>query len=132
MLEGLPFRSIVAVDFEFNFGGHASAEEASRSGERPRPVCMVAKELRTGQCWRMWSDELGSTPPFPVGPDTLIVAYYASAELGCFCALGWPTPARILDLFTEFRDHTNGLPTPSGSGLIGALIACGLRHCRRS
>jgi hypothetical protein len=29
-----------------------------------------------------------------------IVAYYASAELGFFRELGWPMPARILDLFT--------------------------------
>jgi hypothetical protein len=126
VLEALPFRSIVAVDFEFNFGGHASAEEASRSGERPRPVCMVAKELRTGQCWRLWEDGFGRTPPFPVDSDTLIVAYYASAEFGCFRALNWPTPTRILDLFTEFRNRTNGLPTPLGSGLIGALAAFGL------
>ena len=126
MPEALPFRSIVAVDFEFDFGGHASPEEASRSGERPRPVCMVAKELRTGQCWRLWRGEFGSKPPFPIGPDVLFVAYYASAELGCFRALNWPTPARILDLFTEFRNRTNGLPTPAGNGLVGALIYFGL------
>src|SRR4029453_8258304 len=46
---------------------------------------------------------------------------YASAELGCFLALGWSIPARILDLFTEFRAATNGLSTPCGSGLLGAL-----------
>ena len=33
------------------------------------------------------------------------------AELGCFLALGWPMPARILDLFAEFRATTNGLRT---------------------
>jgi DNA polymerase I len=38
----------------------------------------------------------------------LFVAYYASAELGCFKALGWPMPVRILDLFVEFRCHLNG------------------------
>ena len=35
-------------------------------------------------------------------------------------------PARILDLFTEFRNHTNGLPTPAGNGLVGALAHFGL------
>ena len=35
-------------------------------------------------------------------------------------------PARILDLFTEFRNQTNGLPTVAGRGLIGALTAYGL------
>jgi hypothetical protein len=41
-------------------------------------------------------------------------------------ALGWPQPARILDLFVEFRNRTNGLETPSGAGLIGALTYFGL------
>jgi hypothetical protein len=54
------------------------------------------------------------------------VAYYASAELGCHLALKWPMPARILDLFVEFRCLTNGRPTPCGSGLLGALAYFGL------
>ena len=95
MFGALPYRRIVAVDFEFEFGGH--------DGNQPRPVCMVAKELRTGQCWRLWRGEFGTSPPFPVDGETLFVAYYASAELGCFKALGWPTPTRILDLYAEFR-----------------------------
>jgi DNA polymerase I len=122
----LPYRHIVVADFEFEFGGHNTFEEAGRSGERPRPVCMVAKELRSGKVWRVWRDEFRSTPPFPTGPDALFVAYYASAELGCFRALGWPKPTHILDLFTEFRDRTNGLTTTAGAGLIGALTYFGL------
>ena len=35
-------------------------------------------------------------------------------------------PERILDLYVEFRNHTNGLPTISGSGLLGALTHYGL------
>ena len=60
-------------------------------------------------------------PPFPVDNDTLFVAYFASAEVGCFLELGWPAPTRILDLFTEFRNATNGIPLPGGRGLLGAL-----------
>jgi hypothetical protein len=56
----------------------------------------------------------------------LFVAYYASAEVGCHLALGWPVPERVLDLFTEFRNHTNGIPTDSGAGLLGALAYFGL------
>jgi hypothetical protein len=97
MLGVLPHRAVVAADFEFEFGGHAIPEDAGRSGERPRPVCIVAKELRTGQEWRMGRDEFGPEPPFPFGPDALFIAYYASAELGCFRALGWPKPVNILD-----------------------------------
>jgi DNA polymerase I len=126
MFDALPYRTIVAVDFEFEFGGHDTFAAASRSGERPRPVCMVARELRSGQTWRLWRDEFGSAPPFAIGPDALFVAFYASAELGCFRALGWPKPANILDPFTEFRDRTNGLETPAGAGLVGALTYFGL------
>jgi hypothetical protein len=117
---------IVVADFEFEFGGHTSFADASRSGERPRPVCMVAREIRSGQTWRLWRDEFGPSPPFPTGSDALFVAFYASAELGCFRARGWPKPASILDLFVEFRDRTNGPSTPAGAGLVGALTFFGL------
>jgi DNA polymerase I len=85
---------------------------------------MVARELRTGQEWRIWRGDFPPAPPFPIGPDSLFVAYYASAELGCFRALGWPMPARVLDLYAEFRDRTNGLP--GGRGLVDALQYFGL------
>jgi DNA polymerase I len=120
------FHHIVVADFEFEFGGHDSTEAAGRSGERPRPVCMVAKDLCTGQTWRLWRGEFPAAPPFPTGSDALFVAYYASAELGCFRALGWSKPAHILDLFTEFRDRTNGVAAPAGRGLVGALAYFGL------
>ena len=95
-------------------------------GERPEPVCLVARELKSGRTTRLWRDQFGPVPPYPIEPDCLFVAYYASAELGCHLALGWPMPARILDLFTEFRCQTNGLSTVAGRGLIGALTAYGL------
>jgi DNA polymerase I len=120
------YRAVVVADFEFEFGGHESFEAASRSGERPRPVCMVAKDLMSGQEWRLWRGEFDAVPPFPIGPDVLFIAYYASAELGCFRVLGWPKPANILDLFTEFRDLRNGVSTPDGFGLVGALKYFGL------
>ena len=81
MLGAPPFiKHVVVADFEFEFGGH--------DGNRPRPVCMVAKDLCTGHSWRLWSGEFGPMPPFPFGRDALFIAYYASAELGCFKALG--------------------------------------------
>jgi DNA polymerase family A len=126
MLERLPFEYVVAVDFEFEFGGHNTLEAAGRSGERPRPVCMVARELRSGKTWRLWRGQFESQPPFSIDANTLLVAYYASAELGCFKALDWPQPVFILDLFTEFRARTNGYSLPNGAGLLGAATYFGI------
>jgi hypothetical protein len=64
--------------------------------------------------------------PFPTGEKALCVAYYASAEMDCFHALGWPHPVHVLDFFTEFRCLTNGLRLSHGSGLLGALHHYGL------
>ena len=110
------FREVVVVDFEF-----LATPATGRS-----PVCLVAHELRSGRRFRVWQDQFGPVPPYATGPDVLFVAYYASAELGCYRVLGWPMPERILDLFTEFRARTNGLGTPAGNGLLGALTYFGL------
>jgi hypothetical protein len=82
--------------------------------------------LRSGRTFRIFQDEFGTAPPYATGPNVLFVAYYASAELSCYRTLGWPMPGRILDLYCEFRDRTNGLPTPAGAGLLGALTYFGL------
>ena len=117
-LSGLPFREIWAADFEF----------IANAGERPEPVCLVARELRSGRVVRIWRDELRtlSEPPYPTGPDSLFIAYYASAELGCHLALGWRLPVCVLDLYVEFRNATNGRPLRHGKGLLGALAYYGL------
>jgi hypothetical protein len=86
----------------------------------------VARELKSGRTVRLWHDQFGPLPPYSIDSDCLFVAYYASAELGCHLALGWPLPARVLDLYPEFRNQTNGLRTIAGHGLIGALAAHGL------
>jgi hypothetical protein len=113
---GLPFRETWAIDFEF----------VAAPGARPVPVCLVARELGSNRLIRLWQDELGAEPPFPVSDDTLIVAYFASAELGCFLQLDWPLPARVLDLYTEFRVATNGTALPEGRGLLSALSYHGI------
>jgi hypothetical protein len=115
MLSELPFSKIWAVDFEFHDHG--------RPGSQQFPVCMVAKELRSGQIVRAWRDELEDmdAPPFDMGPDCLYVAYLASAELHCHLALRWPLPENVVDCYVEFRVLTNGKTTPRGRGLLGAL-----------
>ena len=84
-MRGLPFEHVIAVDFEFS----------QPDGELPRPICLVAMDLVSGATWRLFGDELTSlaAPPYPIGDDTVVVAYYASAEMGCHLALGWPITA---------------------------------------
>ena len=112
------FREVSLVDFEFR----------AAQGEPPVPICLVVRELCAGRVRRLWADDLMAckTAPYPTGADSLVVAYYASAEMLCHLALGWPLPANVLDLFTEFRAATNGLATPCGAGLLGALAYYGL------
>jgi hypothetical protein len=109
------FKEIWLVDFEFQ----------QPEGERPVPICMVAREFRSGRLVRLWQHEL-SEPLFSMGPESLFVAYYSSAEWNCHLALGWPLPTRILDLYAEFRCLTSGLQTPCGWGLLGAMSYFGL------
>jgi DNA polymerase-1 len=118
MFDALQFREVWAVDYEFQ----------ANSGDRPIPICLVAKELRSGRIVRQWENEFGDQPPYSTGHDSLFIAYYASAELGCHRALGWQDPVHILDLCAEFKDHTSGLAVPAGRGLLGALVYHGLDH----
>ncbi len=112
------FKEIWLVDFEFS----------APPGERQDPVCLVARELVSSKNMRIWRDELKKMkkPPYPTGKDMLFVAYYASAEMGCHLSLGWPLPENLLDLFPEFRRMSNGLITPCGNGLLGAMAWFGL------
>jgi len=112
----IPFREIVVADFEFT----------APPGERPVPVCLVAHELRSGRRFRIFEDQFGPLPPYVTGSDVLFVGFYCSAELGCYRVLRWPMPERMLDPFVEFRNLTNGLPTPAGAKLLGALTYFGL------
>jgi DNA polymerase-1 len=112
------FEQVWTVDFEFH----------QPDGKTPVPICLVAREIKSQREVRQWHDEFcrHSQPPYAIGKDALFVAYYASAEIGCHLSLGWEAPHNILDLYVEFRNQTNGLVTPCGSGLLGALVALGL------
>jgi hypothetical protein len=108
---------IVLIDFEF----------ISLPGERPRPICFVARELRSGRLVREWVESQWPVePPFTHGRRAIVIAYYASAEWGCYLALGWPLPELSVDLYAEFRRVTNGKIVSGGSGLLGALRWFGL------
>jgi len=115
------FKEIWCVDCEF----------AVREGKPPIPVCIVAKELRTGRVIRLFGEQMWQrkSAPFNVGDDSLVVAFYASAELSCFKVLGWQFPAHILDLYAEFKTLQNGLrPRQGGFGLLSVMIHYKLDH----
>jgi hypothetical protein len=112
----LPFDEIWLHDFEF----------VSRPGEHPDVVCLAARELRSGRTLRLWRDQLGPTPPYRIDSQVLFVNFVANAECACHLALGWPRPARVLDLSPVFRNLSNGRYTPDGKGLIGALRYYGI------
>ena len=116
----LPFKEIWAIDFEFHTN--------DRPGDKQVPVCLVAKELRSGQLVSVWQTEILTlrAAPFNTGKDSLVIAYFASAEIHCFYSLGWPLPENLIDCFAEFRILTNGRSIPRGNGLLGAMTWFGL------
>ncbi|TPO05171.1 DNA polymerase [Mesorhizobium sp. B1-1-5] len=113
------FQEIWLVDFEYN-----------GEPEVPKPVCMVALELKSRRTIRLWRTGLyaASRAPFDVGPNSLFVAYFAPAELSCFLELGWPLPARVIDLFAEHRVETNTFGAKVGNSLLDAMAIRGLGH----
>lgn len=112
------FKQIWCCDFEFAVSG----------GDLPKPKCMVMIEYFSGQKIRLDMNQLESQEEAPVdfNENSLLVAYYASAEISCFLSLNWKLPVFVLDLYSEFRNLTNGYELPSGRGLIGALVYFGL------
>ena len=83
ILNELPFDKIWPFDFEF----------ISRPGDRPDVVCLVARELRSGQTFRLWRNELGKRPPYQTNHRALFVSFVANAECACHLALGRCPPA---------------------------------------
>lgn len=97
MIGALPYQAIWVLDFEF----------VAHDGEHPVPVCMVGHELISGRWVRLWQGDFAE-PPFTLDESTLFVAFSAAAEWSCFIALGWPMPARCIDLYAEFIRSQNG------------------------
>jgi DNA polymerase-1 len=111
------FERIIFWDFEF----------IAKPGEHPDVVCLAWHEQPAGQTYRRWYDQFaGSVSPFRFDNKTLGVCFVGNAELHCHLTGGWPLPANVLDLNTEFRCITNGRTVPAGKGLLGALAYYGL------
>ena len=78
------YREVWLVDFEFS----------APPGERPDPVCLVAREFRSGRTLRLWQDDLRGrrVPPYPIGPDALFVAYLRVGRAGLSPRAGLAPP----------------------------------------
>lgn len=118
MMKTPTYGEIWAVDAEFH----------CPEGRRPQPICMVGKELLSGRVMRLDEEalRLAKRCPFDIGANSLFLAYFATAELGCFWNMGWPLPCNVIDLYVEFRNYANGLAPAHGWGLLGALASFGL------
>jgi DNA polymerase-1 len=118
-MPGLPFEKIWFFDFEFS----------APDGERPVVRCLVASEFFSGRIIRIWLDGQQPPPPPPFRLDgrVLLVGYFATADLNCFLALGWPLPARLVDLYVEFKRHICGRDgEPDKPSVVYALDWFGL------
>ena len=95
------FHRVTVIDFEYEVG----------DGDIPNVLCMVAyvfdENLQRVDTIRRWRGEFGSTPPFDIGPDALVVGYSLWAELTCFLVLGWRFPVHVFDLHTAFLASSN-------------------------
>jgi hypothetical protein len=89
------FSQVWAIDTEY----------IAHPGEHVIPVCLTGYKFRTGKKIEIFQDQLGPEPPFDISSRTLFVVFSATAELGFFRSAGWPQPARVLDLFTEYGNR---------------------------
>jgi len=94
------FKKVYSIDFEFYLDDNYLQV----------PVCMVAKEFKSGEEIRIWKDELNRLSECPIIFDekTLMVSFFATAELNCFKTLGWKFPVHLLDTYLEFKCLVNG------------------------
>jgi DNA polymerase family A len=95
------FRRIVVLDFEYEI----------EDGDLPNVLCLIAYVLN-GNCQhletiRRWRGEFGTSPPFDIDDDTLVVGYSLWAEMTCFMQLGWRFPKHVYDLHTTYLSVTN-------------------------
>ena len=117
--------TLYAVDYEF----------IPLDGGGMDLVCGVAQNLRTGETRRRRRDEMGSAPFFDCGPDAVLVAYNAQAEMEAHRAMGWPLPDNVICLYAEHMLDTNGADVSEdvqgrGGSLLAAMKCNGLpaRH----
>ncbi|MBR0695219.1 DNA polymerase [Bradyrhizobium lablabi] len=98
---GRYFRRTIVLDFEYEI----------EDGGLPNVLCLVAYildcNLQHIEIVRRWCGEFGTSPPFPIDDDTLVVGYSLWAEMLCFMQLGWCFPVYVYDLHTAYLAVSN-------------------------
>ena len=70
-------------------------------------VYILDSNFRHIETIRRWRGEFGTSPPFPIDDDTLVVGYSLWAEMTCFMQLGWRFPKHVYDLHTAYLSISN-------------------------
>jgi hypothetical protein len=95
------FRRYIIFDFEYEIV----------DGGLPYVLCMVVyildENLQHVGTIRRWRGEFGSSPPFPIDDDTLVIGFSLWAEMTCFLVLGWHFPKYVYDLHTAYLAVSN-------------------------
>jgi len=96
------YRRVWVADFEYWTGASGN--------EPPRPICFVAKDVLSGEIIRQWLWGVEDPPCLiTTDEDSLYVSFVGSAEINCHRQLGWPIPARLIDLHAEHRRMRYGV-----------------------
>jgi DNA polymerase family A len=87
----------------------SDSEYTPRNGDLPKVICVVSKNLATGEVWRTWREECYARPaaPYPCDDSAILVSFNAMAELVTHLSLGWLLPPLVIDLMAEYRRLTN-------------------------
>jgi hypothetical protein len=72
----LPFREVWALDTEYYPG--PGLANGGVEGDAITPLCVVAREMRTGRIVHEWQDKFGPLPSYSIGPDSVILTYMAA------------------------------------------------------
>lgn len=103
-------KNIWVADSEFHSEFRAPGSELmDGNGGHQVPVCFVFHNPMTGETIEQFYRPGESIPPCPIslGPDALLVAFAATAELKTMLRLWRRMSARILDLDIEWRHLNN-------------------------
>ena len=110
------FKNVVVYDYEFKI----------TDGNPPSPVCVVYKELHSQKIIKQWLLDEVPRSPFSCS-DTLFIAHFSNAEVGCDIANGYEKPKYIWDTFVEEKKLENGR-IKKGFGLLETCQRYGINE----